>query len=55
MKSVMKILKNNDAITTIEIILVLVVLIGLVLIFKNQLTSLIQGIFQKIQSSANSI
>ena len=55
MKSVIRLLKNNDAVTTVEVILILVVLIGLVLVFKNQLTSLIQGIFQKIQSSANSI
>lgn len=55
MKSVIKLLKNNDGVTVIEIVLILVVLIALVLIFKNQLTSLIQGIFQRIQSSANSI
>ena len=55
MKSVIRLLKNKEGITTIEIILVLVVIIGLVLIFKNQLTSIIQNIFQKIQSSVNSI
>lgn len=55
MKSVMRLIKNNDGVTVIEIVLILVVLIALVLIFKNQLTSIIQGIFQRIQSSVNSI
>lgn len=55
MKSVIQLIKNKDGITTIEVVLLIVVLIGLVLIFKNQLTAIIQSIFQKIQSSANSI
>ena len=55
MKSVFRLLKNNEGVTTIEIVLILVVLIALVLIFKNQLTSIIQSVFQRIQSSVNSI
>lgn len=40
---------------TVEIILILVVLIGLVIIFKSQLTSLVNKIFKKIVSQSNSI
>ena len=37
------------------LILILVVLIGLVIIFKSQLTSLVQTIFQKITSESAGI
>ena len=47
--------KEEDAITTVEIILVLVVLIALVIIFKNQLIALVNSILSKITSQSNSI
>ena len=47
--------EDESGITVIEIVLVLVVLIGLVFIFKKQLTSLIQSILSKITSQSNSI
>lgn len=40
---------------TVEVILIILVLIGLVIIFKNQLTSLVNSIFGKITSQAGSI
>lgn len=46
---------EDDGIGTVEIILILVVLIGLVIIFKNQLTSLVNSIFSKIVSQSSSI
>lgn len=39
----------------VEVILILVVLIGLVIIFKSQLTSLVQNIFKKIVSDSSGI
>lgn len=39
----------------VEVILILVVLIGLVIIFKSQLTSLVQNIFNKIVSDSSGI
>ncbi len=39
---------QEDGIGTVEMILILVVLIALVLIFKSQLTSLVNEIFDKI-------
>lgn len=47
--------EEEDGVGTVEIILILVVLIGLVIIFKNQLTSLVNSIFGKIVSQSNSI
>ncbi len=54
-KRVKHILKEDSGIGVVEIILILVVLIGLVIIFKSQLTSLVQSIFQKITSESAGI
>lgn len=48
-------LDDEAGITTVEIILILVVLISLVIIFKKQLTNLVNSIFKKIVSQSNSI
>lgn len=50
-----ELLKNDDGIGTVEMILILVVLIGLVLIFKEKLTSLVGDIFQTISSKSKSV
>ena len=47
--------EEEEGIGKVEIILILVVLIGLVIIFKSQLTSLVNKIFKKIVSQSNSI
>lgn len=46
---------DNRGIGVVEIILILVVLIGLVLIFKSQLTELVRTIFDKITSESSGI
>lgn len=46
---------DEEGIGTVEIILILVVLIGLVLIFKKQLTSLMNDIFKTITSEAKKV
>ena len=48
-------LKDESGIGVVEIILILVVLIGLVIIFKAQLTELVQTIFNKITSESGKI
>ncbi|MCR5374919.1 MAG: hypothetical protein K6E39_06100 [Lachnospiraceae bacterium] len=50
-----KLLINEDGITTVELILVLVVLIAIVLIFKEQLLSLVDNIFDTITKGAGEI
>lgn len=55
MEHVKAFLREEDGVGVVEIILILVVLISLVLIFKNQLTSLVKSIFSKIVSQSNSV
>ena len=47
--------KDNRGISTVEMILILVVLIALVLIFKEQMTSLVNSIFQTITSQSGRV
>ena len=46
---------KDDGIGTVELILILVVLIGLVIIIKKQLTDLVNDIFKTITSKSKSI
>ena len=39
----------------VEVILIIVVLIGLVIIFKNQITGVVNEIFEKIVSQSRSV
>lgn len=47
--------REEDAVGVVEIILILVVLISLVIIFKEQLTNLVNSILSKITKQSNSI
>ena len=46
---------DDNGIGVVEVILILVVLIGLVVIFRDQLTTLINGIFGRITEDANAL
>ena len=46
---------EEDAVGVVELILILVVLIGLVVIFRDQLTSLINNIFQRIVNDSSAV
>ena len=48
-------IREEEGMGTVEVILIIVVLIGLVLIFKNQLTQIVNNIFSKISSQSNRI
>ena len=48
-------IKEEDGIGTVELILILVVLIGLVLIFKEQLNTLITNIFNTITTQSGKV
>lgn len=50
-----QIMQDESGIGVVEVILILVVLIGLVIIFKAQLTSLVGKIFEKITSESSGI
>lgn len=55
MEHIQEFLEDESGAGVVEIILVLVVIIGIVIIFKKQLTNLVNSIFSKIVSQSNSI
>lgn len=50
-----QVLEDNSGMSVIELLLILVVIIALILIFKNQLTDLVNTIFEKITSESAGI
>ena len=46
---------EEDAVGVVEIILIIVVLIGLVVIFRDQLTKVVKNILSKIASQSNAV
>lgn len=54
-KTMRDFIKEEDGMGTVEVILIIVVLIGLVIIFKKQMTDIVNNIFTKISSQSNSI
>ena len=46
---------DEQGVGVIELVLVLVVLIGLVIIFKKQITTLLQNIFKEINSQSKEV
>lgn len=48
-------MEDEDGMGVVEIILIIIVLIGLVVIFKRQITSLVNSILSKMTSQANQI
>lgn len=47
--------KEEDGMGTVEIILIIVVLVGLVIIFKDQITKIVNDLFNKISSQTSKI
>ena len=48
-------IREEDGMGTVEIILIIVVLVGLVIIFKDRITDLVNNIFDKITKETNKI
>lgn len=48
-------LREEDGVGVIELVLILVVLIGLVIIFKDQINKLLENIFKEINSQAKEV
>ena len=55
MKLMSEFWKEEDAVGVVEVILILVVLIGLVLIFKKQLVSLVNSLMEKVTKQSNTV
>ena len=54
-KEIREFWKDEQGMGVIELVLVLVVLIGLVIIFKKQITTLLQNIFKEINSQSKEV
>ena len=54
-KQFISFLKEEEGIGVIEIVLILVVLIGLVILFKRQINQLLDNIFQEINSQSGEV
>lgn len=52
-KSIKDFMQEEDGMGTVEIILIVVVLVGLVLIFKKQMTGIVNNLFEKITQQTN--
>lgn len=48
-------LKEEDGMGVVEVILIIVVLIGLVIIFKDQITTVVNNIFDAITNKTNTV
>lgn len=55
LKGMKEFLTEEEGMGTVEIILIIVVLVGLVIIFKNQITQVIDTLFQKITNQTGDI
>lgn len=55
LKGFTELLREEDGMGTVEIILIIVVLVGIVLIFKEQLTDIIDSLFNKITSQTKKV
>lgn len=48
-------LKEEEGMGTVEVILIIVVLVGLVIIFKDQITKIVNDLFSKISTQTGKI
>ena len=55
LKGIRELLTEEEGMGTVEIILIIVVLVGLVSIFKNQITAIVNNIFNKITTQTNKV
>lgn len=55
LKGMRQLLAEEDGMGTVEIILIIVVLVGLVLIFKKQITGIVNSLFEKITEQADTV
>ncbi len=55
LKTFRQFLAEEDGMGTVEVILIIVVLVGLVIIFKEKITEIVNSIFSKITSQTKKI
>jgi len=54
-RQILDFIKEEDGVGVVEVVLILVVLIGLVIIFKKQITTLLDNIFKEINSRSKEV
>lgn len=54
-EDVMAFFQEEDGVGVIEVVLILVVLIGLVIVFKGQINKLLEDIFKEINSQSKEV
>ena len=52
-KGLKELLFEEDGMGTVEVILIIVVLVALVVIFKNELTNIVTALFEKITAQTD--
>ncbi|MCR5721473.1 MAG: hypothetical protein K6G72_03935 [Lachnospiraceae bacterium] len=55
MKTFKDFLKEEDGMGTVEVILIIVVLVALVVIFKTQITKIVNSLFDKITEQTDKL
>ena len=55
LKNFKQFLTEEDGMGTVEVILIIVVLVGLVIIFKSQITGIVNSLFEKITKQTGKI
>ena len=55
LKGLRELLSEEEGMGTVEIILIIVVLVGLVIIFKGRITTIVENLFDKITTQTNSV
>ena len=55
LKTFRQFIKEEDGMGTVEVILIIVVLVGLVVIFKEKTTEIVNSIFSKITNQTKKI
>lgn len=55
LKSWKQFLVEEDGMGTVEIILIIVVLVGLVILFRDEISAIVENLFDKITSQTNKL
>lgn len=55
LKGLRQLMTEEEGMGTVEVILIIVVLVGLVLIFKKQITDIVDKLFEKISSQSQTV
>lgn len=55
LKSWREFLREEDGMGTVEVILIIVVLVGLVILFKDQITKIVNNLFSKITTQTGKV